>query len=325
MKDCGIGILPELHKKVFEPYYQITRPKKSVQGMGLGLPIVKKVVESLNGEIQIKSSPKKSKGTLVEVILNKYALAEKDVIVANPTNNNIIETVEKLSYKEILFDECKETILIVEDNIIMVDYLLRKLRCKYNVYTALNGNDALRKIKNVKAKPDLIISDIMMDKLDGYAFAKIISNSPAYNHIPIVFLSAKSSPIDRLLGLKSGAIDFIQKPFSIQELTLKIESILSCKHNQNKAFLSMALHHIGIPENFDYRTTNRFEQNCELYNLTQREKEIAKLLREGCRYKEIGEKLFIAEKTVTKHVQNIFEKLDVSNRMELVNKLASDM
>jgi len=259
------------------------------------------------------------------VTLNKYALAEKDVIVPIPTNNNIIEIAENVRYKETLFDERKETILVVEDNIIMINYLQRKLKCRYNVYAALNGNEALKKIKNAKARPDLIISDIMMDKLDGYAFAKIISKSPAYNDIPIVFLSAKSSQIDRLCGLKAGAIDFIPKPFSIQELTLKIESILSYKHNQNKAFFNVALHQAGIPESFDCTATNRFEQNCQLYNLTQREKEIAKLLREGCRYKEIGEKLFIAEKTVTKHVQNIFEKLDVSNRMGLVNKLASDM
>ena len=61
--------------------------------------------------------------------------------------------------------------------------------------------------------PNLILSDIMMDKMDGFAFAKVISEQDAYNHIPIIFLSAKSTLTDKLKGLRSGAIDLIQKPF----------------------------------------------------------------------------------------------------------------
>ncbi len=322
VKDYGIGIPPELHKKVFEPYYQITSYKRSIQGMGLGLPIVKKVIEGLNGEIVIESNPKEVKGTKVTVVVNKHALTEKDIVAANPTNNNILATVEDINTKETVFDENKETILLVEDNITMINYLLKKLKSNYNVYASLNGNEALRKIKSLRVKPDLIISDIMMDKVDGYTFAKIISKDPVYNHIPIMFLSAKSAKSDKLQGLKLGAIDFIQKPFSIQELTQKIESVLANARKQKKAFLSTAFNAIGTSENFrsdDIAVT--FEQNCELYNLTSREKDIAKLICEGYKYKEIGEKLFIAERTVTKHVQNIFEKAEVSNKVELINRL----
>lgn len=324
VKDYGAGIPPEQHKKIFEPYYQITRHKKNIEGMGLGLPIVKRVVETLNGEIRIHSNPTEYKGTLAAVVMDKHTLSEYDIIAANPIhNNNTIAAAENLNSAEIAFDENKETILIVEDNISMINYLLRKLRCKYNVYGALNGNEAMKKIKNLKVKPDLIISDIMMDKLDGFSLAKILSDTSAYNHIPIMFLSAKSAQIDRLQGLKLGAIDFIQKPFSIRELTQKIESVLSNRNRQWKALLRTKLHTGDAYNDFGFAdATDKFDQNCQLYGLTQREKEIAKLLREGCKYKEIGDKLFIAEKTVTKHVQNVFEKLQVSNRIELINKLA---
>ena len=323
VKDYGTGIPPELHKTVFEPYYQITRNKKSVQGMGLGLPIVKKVVESLQGEIKIESNSKESKGTTVMVMLNKHSLSQNDIIAATPTNDSVFAPfTEDLNVEETVFDENKETILIVEDNVAMVNYLLKKLKHKYNVYAALNGNEALKKMKTFRVKPDIIISDVMMDKMNGYAFAKIISNDPVYNHIPIVFLSAKSSKVDRLRGLKLGAIDFVQKPFSIQELTQKIESILASIQKQRKAMLQTALNAVSIVENLNVEhASDNFLQNCDFYHLTSREKDIAKLIREGHTYKEIGETLFIAERTVTKHAQNIFEKVGASNKIELINKL----
>ncbi len=81
----------------------------------------------------------------------------------------------------------------------------------------------------------------MMDKVDGYTFAMILSNDPIYNYIPIIFVSAKSGKADKLQGLKLGAIDFIQKPFSIQELTQKIESILANVKRQKKLYLRQRL------------------------------------------------------------------------------------
>ena len=109
----------------------------------------------------------------------------------------------------------------------MLNYLFKKLSEKYNTYAALNGNDALKKLKELKILPDLIITDIMMDKVDGYDFAKIISKSASYSHIPFIFLSAKATVTDKLQGLKLGAIDYVPKPFSIAELLQKIDSILN--------------------------------------------------------------------------------------------------
>jgi len=322
VKDSGIGIPPELHKKVFEPYYQITSQKRSIQGMGLGLPIVKKVIQDLNGEIKIESNPNKEPGTKITATLNKHSWSEDDIVAANTGSDNLLAHVEDINSKESCHDESKQTLLIVEDNIAMINYLLRKLKENYNVYGALNGNEAIKKIKSLKVQPDLIITDVMMDKLDGYTFARILSDDPVYNHIPLIFLSAKAGKADKLHGLKVGAIDFIQKPFSIRELTQKIESILGNVTRQRKALLTTAFKTLSTTENFIPETSlDKFDQNCQLYNLTRREKDIAKLIREGRTYKEIGELLFIAERTVTKHVQNIFEKLEASNKIELINKL----
>jgi signal transduction histidine kinase/DNA-binding NarL/FixJ family response regulator len=323
VKDCGVGIPPELHKKVFEPYYQIANEKRSVQGMGLGLPIVKKVVQDLNGDIQIDSDPKKEAGTKITIVLNRYVKREGEAIAPNTVNNKISSApIDEISLDNVFHQPTKPTIFIVEDNISMINYLSKKLREKYNVYTAINGNEALRKIKTLPAIPDLIISDVMMDKLDGFTFAKILSQDAAYNHIPFIFLSAKSTRQDKLQGLKLGAIDFIQKPFSIHELTQKVESILETVNRQKRAILNSAITALGNNESSASKNgVDKFEQNCQIYNLTSREKDIAKLVCEGQKYKAIGDALYISERTVTKHVQNIFEKVGVSNKVELINKL----
>ena len=289
--------------------------------MGLGLPIVKKIIEDLNAEIKIESNPKKEPGATITILLTQYKKPANEVAAQMP-GKKIVNNYEQINVNENFHQLNRQTILVVEDNISMVNYLIKKLNAKYNVYAALNGNEALKKIKNAAVVPDLIISDVMMDTVDGYAFAKIISKDPAYNHIPIIFLSAKSTKDDKLQGLGLGAIDFIQKPFSINELLQKIESFLINAGKQKQAVLTSAFKNLNNHENFKVKNSSElFNQNCELYKLTSREKDIVKLICEGHKYKTIGETLFISERTVAKHVQNIFEKLQVSNKIELINKL----
>lgn len=328
IKDLGIGIPLEMHKKVFEPYFQLNSPKASSQGMGLGLPMVKKIVQELNGEISLNSDPRRERGTLIAVSFRNYRLSIKDRQSAVSFQGGKIRDIgtEKLNLKEIVHDERKRTILVVEDNVSMVNYLQRKLSDKYNVTVALNGNDALRIIRVPGSSFDLIISDIMMDKLDGFNLAKIISEDADLAHIPFLFLSAKATAVEKLQGLKLGAIGFMPKPFSIQELMQQVDSIINLSEKQRKAILSKAIDHFshmnGHSTSKPTNGTDIFEENCQIFKLTAREKAIAKLICEGYKYKEIGDKLFIAERTVTKHVQNIFEKVDVSNKIELIHKLA---
>ena len=323
VKDYGTGIPVDMQAKVFEPYYQITNPKTNTQGMGLGLPIVKKVIDDLNGNIKVISNPKFSSGTEMSITLNQYTLDKNETFISKVVPKTVVITKEELKIEEGFFDEEKQTILIVEDNITMLNYLFKKLSEKYNTYAALNGNEALKKLKELKALPDLIITDIMMDKVDGYDFAKIISKSSTYSHIPFIFLSAKTAFNDKLQGLKLGAIDYVPKPFSIAELLQKIDSILLYAGKQKRAIWNKAFSIVNSNNNPPKKETSSgaFEQNCELYHLTTREKDIAKLICQGQKYKDIGETLFIAERTVTKHAQNIFEKTQVSNKIELINKL----
>ncbi|HEY9340367.1 MAG TPA: response regulator, partial [Hanamia sp.] len=320
VKDSGIGIPPGMHQKVFQPYYQIANQKGSHKGIGLGLSLVKRIIEDLHGVITIESNPPKIRGTKILVTLDKHTLLEKDSAHGYSIKNTDKPYFEDVEIKDMVYDKSKATILLVEDNVSMVNYLIKKLGENYNICSACNGNEALTKIKNLPVLPDIIISDVMMDKMDGFTFAKIISKDAVCNHIPLIFLSAKSTKKDKLLGLKLGAIDFIQKPFSIRELIQKMESILKNVEKQKESLRNTGLKLMNQPA-FVQNNIDIFEQNCNLYNLTSRERDIAKLICQGYKYKNIGETLFIAERTVTKHAQNIFEKTEVKNKIELINKL----
>lgn len=210
--------------------------------------------------------------------------------------------------------------MIIEDNLDMLSYLLTKVSARnYNVLVDVNGSEAIKKLKANTLMPDIFICDVMMDIMDGYQFREIISKDPKYNHLPFIFLTAKSEKADKVKGLKLGAIDFIMKPFSVNELMQKIESIINLTGKKKELFLNTIL---KSSVETKPSSEERFNFNCIQFELTQREIEIVKYIEKGCSYKEIGNNLFISDRTVEKHVQNIFMKVEVGSKIELLNKLS---
>ncbi len=119
----------------------------------------------------------------------------------------------------------KGRILVVDDEIYIVHILDFSLGMEgYEVITALDGEQALEKLKT--EKPDLIVLDIMMPKLDGYEVCKAIKSSPDTRHIPVILLSAKGRNVDQKLGFDVGADDYITKPFSPRKLVERINQLL---------------------------------------------------------------------------------------------------
>ena len=325
--DTGIGISIHHQKKIFEPYFQINNETTSLQGMGLGLPIVKKVTDSLGGHLLIESNPEKTRGTKISIILERCYLRTDSIVTKPSETSSPTYSIDNFDVIDTPYLPDRQSILLIEDNKAMLNFLFRKLSMKYNLFCSVNGAEALKKLHELPIMPNLILSDIMMDRMDGFGFAKVISEHNAYNHIPIIFLSAKSTPIDKLKALRLGAIDLIQKPFSSEELIQKIESVLENIRKQKRAVLYSTISNLKTLSNpegvsTDTDSSSAFEQNYKLYNLTCREMDIVKLIRQGLKYKMIAETLFISERTVTKHVQNIFEKVGVSNKVELIHKLA---
>jgi signal transduction histidine kinase/DNA-binding NarL/FixJ family response regulator len=322
VKDRGPGIPDNLNKKVFEPYYKLSVNGKNFEGMGMGLSIVKRIVNDLNGNISIRSEL--GKGTEVQITL-PLALGGGDSIEDYIVSDDVEFAHNQILLEESITDKEHPFILIVEDKIDMLNFLVKKLKEKYNVVIARTGEDAIRRIDNL-TNLDLIISDVMMDNMDGYEFCRSVNSIEKYSHIPFLFLTACSTPEEKLKGLQLGAIDYIAKPFKIEELLIKVDSILSNLKRQRAAVVNRAYHSILSDNHGLLRTTVSakrcaFADNCKKYRLTSREVEIIRLLIKGNPYKQMGDVLGISDKTVAKHVSNIFSKVGVGNKVELINKL----
>ncbi len=128
----------------------------------------------------------------------------------------------------------KGKILVVDDEIYIVHILDFSLGMEgYEVVTALDGEQALHKVKS--DKPDLVVLDIMMPKLDGYETCKILKNDPETKNIPVILLSAKGRNVDQTMGFQVGADDYITKPFSPRKLVERINMILGQPSTQQIA------------------------------------------------------------------------------------------
>jgi two-component system, OmpR family, alkaline phosphatase synthesis response regulator PhoP len=119
-------------------------------------------------------------------------------------------------------------VLVVDDEVYILHILDFILGAEsYDVVTATNGEQALQKVRD--EKPDLVILDIMMPKLDGYETCRMIKNDTATKHIPVILLTAKGREIDQKLGREVGANDYITKPFSPNKLIERVQAILGVR------------------------------------------------------------------------------------------------
>lgn len=313
VEDSGKGIPKNLQKQVFEPYFQASKENLSLQGMGMGLSIVKNIVADLDGDISLESN----EGTGTHILITfKAASGQQEVLHTERILDSKSSLINKTKLEDSILPEASASIMIVEDNYDMLRYLYDSLKEQYSIYPAVNGAEALSKLPFIP-KPDLIISDIMMDEMDGFKFLEDLSSKEEYAHIPLIFLTAKSTVQDKMQGLKLGAIDYIHKPFHINELLEKISSYIEKIDSQRQIFFKSAykaiLKEMQSPTMGSYEL-NKFDENAEAYSITKREKEIIALVAQGYTHKSIGKKLFISDKTVSKHIQNIYDKLQVNSK-----------
>ena len=136
----------------------------------------------------------------------------------------------------------KRTILLVDDNEEMLEFIADDLSEKYQVITALNGQEALNKLQEESIQ--LIISDVMMPVMDGFEFCKIIKTSFDYSHIPVVLLTAKNTLQSRIEGLELGADAYIEKPFSPEYLHVQIANLIANRDKIKDYFAKSPLVHI---------------------------------------------------------------------------------
>ena len=318
IKDNGPGIDSSSQARIFDPFYQVDHKKKNVQGIGMGLSLVKRTVESLGGTIELHGEI--NKGTEFKVYIPYDPKFEsKDIAIVKKSQADTSYQPNKYAITDLIYESDRYSLLVIEDQKELLYRLSKQLSKQYNIYVAQNGIEAKQKLDSITSVPDLIICDVMMDVMDGFEFVESIRKKRKYQHIPIIFVTAISEEAEKLKGLKLGAVDFLVKPFRTDELKLKIESIFQLHEQQKLALIEQASKSIRRNQNMNSDVFgNSFIEKCKKYNLTDREIEILQCRMEKLSYKEIANKLFISEKTVSNHLSRITEKLGTIDRSELM-------
>jgi signal transduction histidine kinase/DNA-binding NarL/FixJ family response regulator len=323
VRDSGMGIPGDQLANIFKPYYQVSHQKRNIQGIGMGLSIVKKIADSLGARINVTS--KEGKGSSFSI---SFPMKFPEVSCNTAfKNDGSIPIPGNESTAACLEDEIRngrQTILIVDDNEDMLRFLHDFLKDSYNVICARSGEEAMRKIDTLK-NPDLVISDIMMDDMDGLGLLREIVTKPEHSHVPVIFLTALSTMKDKQKGLSGGAIDYITKPFDVTELRLKIESIMRSR-KMIGAFESDAIKNrirkivdkMRMEDQPDKKPA-AIRAIMERFCLSAREYEVLLLVSEGRTNKEICSRIGISVKTVETHIHNTYAKCGVHNRIELIN------
>lgn len=239
VQDYGIGIPPERLPHIFDRFYQVEE-HKSYEGTGVGLALVKELVDLFNGTIEVNSkvgegttfnlalpfSPLQKLSNAATEIERKMNLGET-LIVPNaerrpaesrPTEHRPFQNENPIE------SDGKSIMLIVEDNPDLRNYIASIFENHYQLITAVDGEDGLAKV--TEFIPDIVISDLMMPKLDGLGFCEKLKNDERTSHIPVVMLTAKASLSDRLAGLEHGADDYLSKPFNKDELQIRVSNLI---------------------------------------------------------------------------------------------------
>ena len=231
IKDKGIGIAKSQLDKIFNRFYQ-TKENTDTNGVGLGLSISKEIIDLHQGEIDVDSI--KCKGTEFIIKLKKgESHFTQEQINGDKTNNELLgnyftENPDNHNNKLLIKNENSgnknPTLLIVEDNKDIRDYIIGILTNEYNIIEASNGEEALQLVFDNPL--DLIISDVMMPIMDGIALTKELKTNIRTSHIPILLLTARASFIHKIEGFEIGADDYITKPFNELLLISRIKNIL---------------------------------------------------------------------------------------------------
>lgn len=227
VKDSGIGMKNKNINKIFDRFYQIKSGNTAkLIGSGIGLSFSKKIVELHHGTISVKS--KINEGSEFIITLSMDSKLYKGEINENfMTSDNINKYPINRNYAtlESLNIETKEhTVLLIDDNPDILKYLKDIFSDTYNVIEANNGDEGYTKASS--EIPDLIISDVMMPGKDGITLSKELKSQITTSHIPIILLTARTSAVFEIEGLKTGANDYVTKPFDAKVIKARVSSLL---------------------------------------------------------------------------------------------------
>jgi signal transduction histidine kinase/DNA-binding response OmpR family regulator/streptogramin lyase len=223
----GEQIPEDLKEKIFEPFFQVKVPNRETTGSGIGLSLARSLAELHDGYLFYSSAAGNNDFILKIPLLQEFVEEEQSIPEASCyISENVDITVSKRQ---------KETVLIVEDNQDMLTFIAEKLNENYIVEKAKNGIEALDilRLKSI----DIVVSDIVMPKMDGFQLCEKIKSDMEYSHIIVVLLTARNDLNSKIKGLETGADAYVEKPFSFQYLQTLLTSLMNNRRREIELFL----------------------------------------------------------------------------------------
>ena len=240
VQDTGIGIVEEQIPKVFDRYYQSQNSRwRKNKGTGIGLALVKELVELHEGEISLKSIS--GVGTEITVLIPAYAklkLEGGDVLDIPSLRPDIPDDDDNGRTREAAFTEsdveATNIVLVVEDNVEIRDFLRLTLEPEYKVFEAEDGEAGLQRA--VEIIPDLVVSDVMMPNMDGFELTGALKKNEKTSHVPVILLTAKAATESKIQGIEIGADAYLPKPFSSKVLKATINNLVESRRKLKEKF-----------------------------------------------------------------------------------------
>ncbi len=253
VQDNGKGISLESQKRIFDRYYTYGKNAFNNPSTGIGLSLSNQLAIIHNGSIGLESSP--GKGSIFTI---RIPASADDYLSDNLSNSAEIMSTENTGQERLTtFDNLyiettdfnhESLVLLVEDNEDLRRYISDRLSLNCSVLTAADGEQGLELA--FEKLPDIIVSDVMMPRMDGFELCKIIKEDERTSHIPVILLTAKANSEGRMDGYKLGADDYITKPFEIGLLLVRINNLIENRNTLRQIFgkgLALAPGEINIP------------------------------------------------------------------------------
>jgi signal transduction histidine kinase len=242
VSDSGIGISHDQQAHIFERFHRVQGARsRTHEGSGIGLALVRDLVELLHGRIELESTLGAGSTFTITLPLGHAHLREDQLSSTASSGGYTRETFLMEAQRWLPEDDDSEEaapdpagddsvltlgarVLVVDDNADMRDYLARLLRQRWHVSSAANGREALDAMDG--ATPDLVVADVMMPELDGFGLIAAMRADQALHDVPVLMLSARTGEDARIEGVSAGADDYLVKPFSARELLTRVDAQL---------------------------------------------------------------------------------------------------
>lgn len=262
--DTGQGIAPENLGKIFDRFYRIEgHHERDNHGTGIGLSLVSEFITLLHGNIEVRSVPGEGSEFSIAIPVGRGHLKNEEYITLTHIREEKIIDHAAPRYEipdgsnEQLLKQQKLSILLIEDNEDLRTYVRESLG---NGYAFLESDDGISGLNTAfTMMPDLIVTDIMMPDLDGIELCRKLKNDVRTSHIPVIMLTAKATTEDRIKGLRSGADDYVVKPFNIAELEARIENLLLLRDKLKVKY--SRLHLLELADQKNLSVDDRFMAN----------------------------------------------------------------